>query len=244
MSPSSSSTTGGGMRRASLRVYEPPTDVTAGPGGLLAELPLQYNPSTIDLRKSASWEPGRAIGFQRTSPPQFLNADPRVLSVQVLLDASDQPGSSGVRSRVETLLACCEPTEASLSRKAPSPPWVRMEWGTFSSIGFDACVTSVDVSYTVFSPGGEPLRATCSLTLQEVPGQTPGQNPTSGALTARRVHRTVAGDSLQSLAWREYGDPGAWRAIAEANGIDDPMVLSPGSELLLPAAEELAPSHE
>jgi nucleoid-associated protein YgaU len=44
----------------------------------------------------------------------------------------------------------------------------------------------------------------------------------------------VAGDSLALLAWREYGDATAWRAIAEANGIDDPMALVPGTELVVP----------
>ncbi|MGW7310516.1 peptidase M23, partial [Streptomyces sp. NPDC054835] len=37
----------------------------------------------------------------------------------------------------------------------------------------------------------------------------------------------------------EYGDATRWRVIAEANGIDDPMRLSPGTELLLPSAAEL-----
>ena len=48
------------------------------------------------------------------------------------------------------------------------------------------------------------------------------------------MHRVVAGDSLQSLAWREYGNASAWRAIAEANGIDDPSRLPTGIELVLP----------
>ncbi len=227
------------MRRATLRVCEPPADIAAGPGGVIAELRLQFNPSSLELHKGAVWQSGQAVGFERTSPPQFLNAEPRRLSLRILLDSSDQPGRSTVRTRVETLLSCCEPTQASLNRKAPSPPWVRLEWGTHRTIGFEACVTSVDVSYTMFSPDGEPLRAVCALALQEIPGQTKGQNPTSGALTARRVHRAVSGDTLESLAWREYGDAGAWRAIAQANAIDDPMRLAPGTALLLPAAEEL-----
>ena len=68
----------------------------------------------------------------------------------------------------------------------------------------------------------------------------PGQNPTSGSLAARSTHQVVAGDSLPLLAWREYGDPTAWRAIAEANEIDDPMILPPGAELLLPGLDEVA----
>lgn len=53
------------------------------------------------------------------------------------------------------------------------------------------------------------------------------------------MHRVVAGDTLQSLAWREYGEASAWRAIAEANNIDDPSRLRSGTELVLPAAEEV-----
>ena len=86
----------------------------------------------------------------------------------------------------------------------------------------------MEASYTLFSTTGVPIRATCRVHLNEIPSKTAGQNPTSGALTARRVHRVVAGDSLQFLAWREYGDATVWRAIAEANGIDDPARLEPG----------------
>jgi nucleoid-associated protein YgaU len=97
----------------------------------------------------------------------------------------------------------------------------------------------VEAAYTLFGTSGVPIRATCRLQLHEIPGKVPGQNPTSGALTAQRVHRVVAGDSLQSLAWREYGDTAAWRAIAEVNGIDDPGYLPTGTELIMPAAEEV-----
>jgi nucleoid-associated protein YgaU len=97
----------------------------------------------------------------------------------------------------------------------------------------------VDATYSLFGTTGVPIRATCQVRLHEIPTKTKGQNPTSGALTARSVHRVVAGDSLQSLAWREYGNAAAWRAIAEANGIDDPTRLATGVVLVLPAAEEV-----
>ena len=99
------------------------------------------------------------------------------------------------------------------------------QWGSFSTARFTAYVSSVDATYTLFGTTGMPIRATCQVQLHEIPSKTKGQNPTSGALTAQRVHRVVAGDSLQSLAWREYGDATAWRTIAEANDIDDPTAL-------------------
>lgn len=136
-------------------------------------------------------------------------------------------------------MGCCEVTAKSIAAAQPSPPWVVFQWGAFSTARFTAYVSSVDASYSLFGTTGVPIRATCQVQLHEIPGKTKGQNPTSGALTAQRVHRIVAGDSLESLAWREYGDATVWRAIAERNGIDDPSRLPTGAELVLPAAEEV-----
>jgi len=44
----------------------------------------------------------------------------------------------------------------------------------------------------------------------------------------------VAGDTLASVAYEEYRNPTKWRALAEANGIDDPMRLRPGAVLIVP----------
>jgi nucleoid-associated protein YgaU len=43
------------------------------------------------------------------------------------------------------------------------------------------------------------------------------------------------GDSLWGLAHREYGDAGAWRTIADANGVHNPRHLQAGTTLRLPA---------
>lgn len=68
------------------------------------------------------------------------------------------------------------------------------------------------------------------------------QNPTSGSYEVRRSHRTIAGDSLASVAFAEYGDPAAWRALAAFNGIDDPLRMPTGTLLLLPSPDELGQS--
>jgi nucleoid-associated protein YgaU len=54
------------------------------------------------------------------------------------------------------------------------------------------------------------------------------------------VHKVIAGDSLASIAFREYGDPAKWRPLAAANNIDDPIRLCVGTTLIVPAAGELA----
>jgi hypothetical protein len=229
---------GSSLVRASLAIHEPPTGLAMALGGEIGTIDFQFNPNELTVRRHADWSMDWAVGFQRGVLANFKGADPARMSVDIFLDGTAQ-GSKPVQPQVELLLSCCEVYLPSILTRRPSPPWVRLSWGSFSTVQFIAYVDDASAKYTLFSPSGEPLRATCTMSLVEVAVLTAGQNPTSGALTARRVHRVVVGDSLQSLAWREYGDATVWRVIAEANDIDDPMELEPGTELLLPAAEEI-----
>ncbi|MGW0832587.1 CIS tube protein [Streptomyces prunicolor] len=230
---------GKSLVRASLAIHEPPVGGSTTPGGLIKTFAFDFNPAQLSLTRRAQWKTTPAQIERDGSLPEFMGSQPREMGVEIFLDSSDEPTSNSVLKKVESLLACCDVTTKSIAAKQPSPPWVVFQWGSFSTARFTSYVSSVEAAYSLFGTTGVPIRATCRLQLHEIPSNTKGQNPTSGALTAQRVHRVVAGDSLQSLAWREYGDSAAWRAIAEANGIDDPTRLANGVELVLPAAEEV-----
>ncbi|WP_107486438.1 LysM peptidoglycan-binding domain-containing protein [Streptomyces sp. MUSC 14] len=231
------------VARAQLTLKEPPAAVGAKPGGTIAQLNLQFNPNSLQLRKSTEWRrtPSRMAG--ESALPEFVGSGPRELSLEVFLDATSKHDNS-VEQAVEKLMKGCVPTPASLARKKPASPWVRFEWGSARTTSFDGVLSSLSVTYSLFDVDGKPLRATCSLSIEEASVDPPGQNPTSGARTARSTHTVVAGDSLPLLAWREYGDATAWRVIAEANGIDDPMALAPGAELVVPALGDVSGEEE
>ncbi|WP_199442208.1 CIS tube protein [Umezawaea beigongshangensis] len=224
--------------RAQLTVMEPPAKVGAKPGGTIARVQLQFNPDKLSLSKSTEWRREPARMAEQASLPEFVGSGPRSLSLEVFLDATSTHDKS-VEKKVEQLMLACVPTPKSLAAKKPASPWVRFDWGTATTTAFDGVLTTFSVAYSLFDVDGTPLRATCSLAIEEAGVGTPGQNPTSGSLDARSTHRVVAGDSLPLLAWREYGDATAWRVIAEANDIDDPMVLAPGRELVVPGLDEL-----
>jgi hypothetical protein len=226
-----------GLARAQLRIMEPPARVGAQPGGVIATIPLQFNPNKLALTKSTEWRRKPARMASESALPEFVGSGPRSLDVEVFLDATAKHDNS-VEQKVERLMLGCVPTPRSLAAKKPASPWIRFEWGTARTTSFNGVLTSFSVNYSLFDVDGKPLRATCSLTLEEASTEAPGQNPTSGSREARRTHQVVAGDSLPQLAWREYGDATAWRVIAEANGIDDPFVLVPGRELLVPGTIE------
>lgn len=109
------------------------------------------------------------------------------------------------------------------------PPWAKFVWGNFSFVGV---VESVDVTYTMFRPDGKPVRATASLKMKEMEDNSmyPPQNPTSRSI-ARRVWVVQEGQTLDWIAYKEYGNPAEWRRIALKNNLDDPLDIRPGQVL-------------
>jgi Contractile injection system tube protein len=230
------------MDKAQLTLYDPSPSPSGGgdPGAKRGSVPFQFNPKEVTITKSAKWERKTTKGSKTAGPPEFTGPEPSKMTLEMFFDATSAQDGSVVKA-VETLLSCCVATEKSAGQKKPSPPLVVLHWGSISS--FPAFVTSVSAKFTLFSSDGTPIRAVCSVSLEEMPGeQFRKQNPTSGSHEVRRVHRTIAGDTLASVAYAEYGDPNAWRALAAFNEIDDPLRVRTGTVLLLPTPEELGTS--
>ncbi|HEV2783964.1 MAG TPA: peptidase M23 [Actinophytocola sp.] len=222
---------------ALLSVHKPPqAGSLAKPGDHMYDIKFQFNPKELSLTKNAKWQREAQRNAKKSGPPEFKGSDPAKLALEMFLDATDTMGDQVVKT-VERLFACCVATEDSRQKGKGSPPWVIFKWGGMT--GFPAYVASVTAKYTLFTPGGVPVRAVCTVNLEEIAGEQSGQNPTSGALAARDTHQLVAGDTLQSLAFRAYGNAELWREIAYANEVDDPMRLRPGDRLLVPALEEI-----
>lgn len=207
----------------------------SGGGGGLGQLTFRFNPKEYSVQKRANWQRAPLPGVAQATIPQFTGAEPRELSLEIFLDESESPSKSVVKD-VELLFSCCTPTPQSLLMRQPSPPFVIFGWG--STMSFVAFVKSVSARYTLFRQDGTPIRAVCNVSLEEIPTPIPRQNPTSGTLVRHRTHVVTAGETLASIAYREYRDPNLWRAIADANDLDDPMRLPSGTRLLLPPPAE------
>lgn len=227
------------LARAALIVYDlqPSGNGTdAKVGAKTDEITFQFNPKEVTIQKSAKWERKSAATAKKAAPPEFKGSEPCKLTLEMFFDASGTHDASVV-TIVEKLFACCVPTAKSASSAKPTPPLVALQWGQITS--FTAFVTSVSAKYTLFSADGTPIRALCSVSLEEMPVDPGKQNPTSGGLAVRRAHTMVDGDTLASVAYAEYGDPTTWRRLAAYNGIDDPLRVPAGTRLLLPSAADL-----
>jgi hypothetical protein len=225
------------LEHAYLEIRDPGSGgSTASPGPVRGRVDFQFNPKELSLSKSAKWRRDAQRGAKKSGVPEFTGSEPAKLTLEMFFDATDKMNDAVVKA-VEKLFECCVPTPESLAKKKGSPPWVIFRWGGLT--GFTAYVSSVTAKYTLFTPSGTPIRAVCTVAIEEIAGELGGQNPTSGALSAQDAHVLVAGDTLQSVAFRRYGNPNLWRGIAEANGIDDPMRLPVGATLLIPSATEV-----
>lgn len=221
------------LEKATLTVM--PATASPRPGGGKT-LTFHFNPKEYTLSKTASWERTDSQVAHEAGPVQWRGPGPRTISdLEIFLDESAS-ATADVTKDVDLLLSCCTPTDKSIAEGKPSGPFVLFGWG--NRMSFTAVVTSVRVRFTMFRPNGDPYRAVATLSLEEVDVKTPRQNPTSGTVAAQRTHQLVEGEDLALVAHQEYRNPALWRALAEANGIDDPLRVPDGRAILVPAPEE------
>jgi len=190
-----------------------------------SEIPLRFNPSEYQLQKSNNFAEIAIPGLE-TPPLQFVRGSSEKLVLELLVDTSDT--MEDVRAKYVDALRGLLDVDGELH----APPIVEFVWDRTI---FRGVLESMNITYTMFSADGVPLRAKLSTTLREYRPvkvqykETPRNSPD---VEKRFVVRR--GDSLSSIAGQVYSDPAEWRAIALANGIVDPRTLEPGSELLVP----------
>jgi nucleoid-associated protein YgaU len=90
----------------------------------------------------------------------------------------------------------------------------------------------------MFRPDGTPARATLSVSFKEfrtIVRELDAPRRESADKTKRRM--ISAAESIWLIADKEFGDPRAWRFMAEASDVDDPRSLRPGDWLRVPPLE-------
>jgi len=198
-------------------------------------LTFQFNPESLTRTKSADWTKMATQQSQPQPQHQFVGHGSESLSANLLFDEFDRLGahSTSVKEAVDLLISWLTIQPGDQQRKnAAQPPAIEFKWG--EGIFFVGVLKQVSIQYLMFSPNGHPLRATASIYLQATPNGPKGTNPTSGGTPGRATERFDEGESLPSIAYKHYGDPNLWRAIAISNDIEDPNRIPLGTRLLVP----------
>jgi hypothetical protein len=206
---------------------------------------VMFNPNTYTIAKSVTW--GAPTGEKRgsASSNRHLNAPvidfggggSRQLQFELFYDSTElslpEWGMyADVRMETDKLVALTR-----IDRAIGRPRAVQLEWGGGSSnavrkdLPMVGVVTSLSQRFSLFAPDGTPLRANLTVAVTEFIDPKKDRRKTDPESTIRVVKR---GDSLMSIADEQYADPGRWRIIAEANGLDDPRRVPVGMTLTIP----------
>lgn len=186
-----------------------------------------FNPTeyTLDRGNEYSW-----VKIPGLSQPiaQFITGEVPSLSMDLFFDSYE--AGEDVRTYTSPLTSALD-----VDSDLHAPPICQFVWG---SLIFKGLLEKCTQKFTMFSQEGLPVRATLSVTFksyktiteqfQEIPRQ-------SADRTKQKLIKQ--GDQLWMVAAREYEDPGHWRAIARANGIDNPLKLQAGQRIVVPRLE-------
>jgi nucleoid-associated protein YgaU len=203
-----------------------------------ALIPFTFNPTEIQQNKQNTFAEIAIPGL--VAPPiQYVRGASEKLTFEALVDTSDT--LADVRS------AFVNPIRAlmNIDPQLHAPPVIQFAWLAPTSSSdqqvfldlstINWVLESLNVTYTLFTPDGVPLRAKLGITLKEfttVKDQVaafPKNSP-----DVEKTYSVRRGDTLSSIAEVAFGDGRQWRAIADANGLSDPRTLQPGMLLTIP----------
>jgi len=209
----------------------------------LSVVPCLFNPKELSVEKSNQYAEVNIPGL--ASPVfQFVRGNARSVTMDLFFDTYEE--GSDVRIFTDRItgwdagsMFSSLPGSAKglmdIDSELHAPPVCLFIWGAFV---FQCIIERVSKRFTMFLPLGIPVRATLSVTLKEY-REVDIQVKELGLHSPDQTKSWTVkqGDSLWSIAVQEYGDPADWTLIAGANGIDNPRVITPGTELVIPVKE-------
>ena len=198
---------------------------------------VMYNPKEFTIDSSVQYQRSAMPGLQ-TPVTQFVSGQTQTLSLDLFFDTYEE--KTDVRKYTSKLTNLLK-----IDREIHAPPVCLFRWGGPISLSpekemyFKGVFDKITQKFTMFLASGLPVRATLSVSISEY-RTIDEQEITIGFESSDRTKLRVLnqGDLLWHLADREYNDPALWRTIADANNIENPRLLTPGIELVLPPLEE------
>jgi nucleoid-associated protein YgaU len=210
-------------------------------------LPVQFNPTELSFNKTAQFAEIAIPGLDQPVL-QFIRGGTETLSVDLFFDTTDDGMGQDAKSVADEIYEFYDLVKQNKDTHAPpkcvfawGPPVVKACVEQFSEhfnfslapSWFVCIVESIDRKFLLFSPEGIPLRARLTVKMREY--QTVEQM-VAGLHSADHTKMRVLKrrERLDQISVQEYETPAEWRMIAEANDIDNPRLVPPGTMLEIP----------
>ncbi|WP_141501587.1 CIS tube protein [Paenibacillus luteus] len=203
------------LKKAMILVHYGPNteriDVLFNPNEYVMESSNQYSWQTI---------PGLSQPIA-----QFISGEATTLNMDLFFDSYEK--RTDVRKHTIQIAGLLD-----VDKDLHAPPLCKFVWGTLQ---FKGVVEKVSQKYTMFLDSGIPVRATLNVTFKAVQSITEQFKHIPRQSADRTKQRMIKqGDQLWHIAAEEYEDPGMWREIARANGIENPKRLESGTVIKIP----------
>ncbi len=196
------------------------------------EVKCLFNPNEYTFSKKNTWTPKQVKG-QNVPSLEFGGGDSMTLRMQLFFDTYATGGDVRTTTNKIWKLMNINTSLADMTSTKGRPPMVEFQWGATWS--FKAVITSISQKFTLFRDNGIPVRATLDVDFMQAKeeGKYPGQNPTTKGSPGYKRRVVREGETIDWIAFDEYGDSAMWRHIADVNNLNDPMKLKPGQILAI-----------
>ena len=225
-----------GLEQLTILVERPGSAMQFGSSKSDETVVAMFNPNKLAVSRSVQWQNQQAA--KRDNPEmQFTGAEPATLSIDLLFDTYDTPEPEASKQSVKTVYTdkLLHLTTVEQHGDKHRPPVCRLQWGR-QGIFFQGVLQTLEIQFTLFTSLGVPTRATARCVFKQwISNSADLKKQNLMSSDVAKIWVVKRGQSLATIAAAEYGDSRAWRIIADANGIDNPLDLVPGSRLLRPA---------
>jgi len=185
-------------------------------------IPVMYNPEQFSLDQGNDFSEVGIPGLN-APPIQYVRGKGRTLSMELFFDSYEL--DSDVRQFTDGITALLTTLPATFA-----PPILLFVMGSFS---FRCVLMEAAQRFTMFAVDGTPVRSMLTVRFHEYVDITISVK--SGVFIGPpTLYNVVQGQTISAIAAAVYGDASRWRDIADANNIEDPFNVPPGTSLVVP----------
>ncbi len=202
-------------------------------------IPALFNPERYTVTKSVQLAELAIPGLD-APVVQYVRGQNEKITMELFFDTTD----FGMVDPVTDVRTLTGPVYQLLKidGNLHAPPRVQLAWGTGGQLtSYGASISpwlileSVSEEFSLFSPGGVPVRAKLNVSFREAWTISQQLQVTPRHSSDRTtLHRVVRGETLAQIAYEQFSDPTQWRLIADANSLDNPRLLTAGQVLVIP----------
>lgn len=202
---------------------------------------VMFNPTEYGLSTSVNYSEVKVPGLDGAIS-QYISGNSDTLSIELMFNTYVPPRYNPNSGKVDAVRGIDMEDVSVYTQKIYNltkisgslhrPPICTFKWG---SLQFKGTVRDVQQKFTMFLDSGKPVRAVVTVKFSSVLDVVLSKKNSPWESPDRTKYRVLdEGSSLWQLAYDEYGNADKWKEIARANGISNPLDISPGMEIILP----------